>query len=174
LTTPGGALAGPGSALRGGPDRVSRTVFGLLVAACFAAFFVTQRLKHTPTLVQRFELTPRFSPTRTGHLKLEAISFKLSHSEEVTVTIVDASGNDIATLVRDYPLTRYKQFSLRWNGRLGAAHGYTFSSTASGRSVLLASNRGRLAPAGQYRVRVNLRTQRHSLLSPRSFALVQR
>jgi hypothetical protein len=149
-------------------------VFALLVAACFAAFFVTQRLKHTPTLVQRFELTPRFSPTRTGHVKLEAISFKLSHTEEVTVTIVDAAGNDVATLVRDYPLTRYKQFSLRWNGRLGVAHGYTFASTTSGRSVLLASNRGRLAPAGEYRVRVILRTQSHSLLSPRSFTLVRR
>jgi hypothetical protein len=173
LTTPGGALAGPGSALRGGPDRVSRTVFGLLVAACFAAFFVTQRLKHTPTLVQRFELTPRFSPTRTGHLKLEAISFKLSHSEEVTVTIVDASGNDIATLVRDYPLTRYKQFSLRWNGRRGVARGYTFIAIAGGRLVLFPSNHGSLAPAGEYRVRVSLRRQRRALLSPRSFTLVR-
>jgi hypothetical protein len=148
-------------------------VFALLVAACFAAFFVTQRLKHTPTLVQRFELTPLFSPTPSGHVKLEAISFKLSHTEAVTVTIVDATGSDVATLVRDYPLTRYKQFSLRWNGRLGVAHGYAFIGTASGRSVLLPSNRGRLAPAGEYRVRVSLRAQRHTLFSPRSFTLVR-
>ena len=44
-------------------DRPARTVFALLVIACLAAFFVTQRLKHTPTAVQLFKLTPRFSPT---------------------------------------------------------------------------------------------------------------
>ena len=30
-------------------------MFALLVLACFAAFFLTQRLKHTPTAVQRFQ-----------------------------------------------------------------------------------------------------------------------
>lgn len=148
-------------------------VFALLVAACLAAFFVTQRLKHTPTLVQRFELTPVFSPTPSGHLKLEAISFKLANADDVTVTIVDATGSDIATLVRDHYVTRYKQFSLRWNGRRGVAHGYTFISTTGGRPVLVPSNRGSLAPAGEYRVRVSLRHQRRTLLSPRSFTLVR-
>jgi hypothetical protein len=40
--------------------------------------------------------------------------------------------------------------------------------------VLVPSNRGRLAPAGEYRVRLSLRTQRRTLLSPRSFTLVRR
>ena len=108
---------------------MASAIFAALVAACFAAFFVTQRLKHTPTLVQRFELTPSFSPTHRGQLKLEAISFKLSHAERATVTIVDSAGNDVATLVRDRPLERYKQFSLRWTGRLGVAHSYTLTTT---------------------------------------------
>jgi hypothetical protein len=157
-----------------GADRAPGVVFALLVAACFAAFFATQRLKHTPTLVQRFELTPFFSPTPAGHVKLEAISFKVAHTDEVTVTIVDSTGSDVATLVRDRLVTRYKQFSLRWNGRLGVAHGFTLVGTAAGRSVLLPSNRGPLAPAGEYRVRVSLRGQRRALLSPRSFTLVRR
>jgi hypothetical protein len=148
-------------------------VFGLLVVACVAAFFVTQRLKHTPTLVQRFELTPFFSPTPHGHIKLEAISFKLSHDDEVTVTVVDSTGNDVATLVRDRALTRYKQFSLRWNGRRGSASGYSFVSTAGGRRVLLALTRGARAPAGEYRVRVSLRHEHRSVLSPRTFMLVR-
>jgi hypothetical protein len=152
---------------------VASAVFALLVAACVGAFFVTQRLKHTPTLLQRFELTPDFSPTPSGQVKLEAISFKLSHSEPVTVTIVDATGSDVATLVRNHFLTRYKQFSLRWNGHVGAAHGFAFLSTAGGRTVLEPLNRGRLARAGEYRVRVRLRTQRRELLSPRSFTLVR-
>ena len=103
------------------PDRVANAVFALLVVACLAAFFITQRLKHTPTLVQRFELTPVFSPTPSGHVKLEAISFKLANADDVTVTIVDATGGDVATLVRGHYVTRYKQFSLRWNGRRGVA-----------------------------------------------------
>jgi hypothetical protein len=152
---------------------VASAVFALLVAASLAAFFATQRLKHTPTLVQRFELTPVFAPIRFGHLKLEAISFKLAHADDVTVTIVDATGSDVATLVRDHYVTRYKQFSLRWNGRRGVAHGSTFIAIAGGRLVLLPSNHGPLAAAGEYRVRVSLRRQRRTLLSPRSFTLVR-
>src|SRR5262249_17884676 len=56
---------GPGRGLTA-TDRVARAVFALLVAACFAAFFVTQRLKHTPTAVQMFKLTPFFSPSPSG------------------------------------------------------------------------------------------------------------
>jgi hypothetical protein len=148
-------------------------VFALLVVACFAAFFATQRLKHTPTLVQRFELTPFFSPTAHGHVKLEAISFKLSHSDEVTVTIVDSTGADVATLVRNHALTRYKQFSLRWNGRRGRARRYAFVTTESGRSVLLPLIHGARAPAGEYRVRVSLVHEHRSVLSPRTFTLVR-
>jgi len=154
-------------------DPLARAVFALLVIACFAAFFVTQRLKHTPAVIQRFELTPRFSPSRRGHIKQEGISFKLAKADAVSVLIIDAGGNVVATLVRDRAVPRYKQFSLRWNGHRGAAHGYTFIGTATGRSVLLPSNRGRLAPGGEYRVRVSLRAQRRTLFSPRSFTLVR-
>ena len=79
-------------------------MFALLVLACFAAFFVTQRLKHSPTAVQSFKLTPRFSPTPTGHLKQERISFKLARADEVTVTIVNSAGDTVATLVSDRPV----------------------------------------------------------------------
>jgi hypothetical protein len=153
---------------------VPGAVFAVLVVACFAAFFVTQRLKHTPTIVQRFELSTSFSPDTKGAGALEEISFKLSHADDVTVTIVDSSGSDIATLVREDPVVRYKQFSLRWNGRLGAPRGYTFIRTPAGRYVLLPENRGRPAPAGDYRVRVRLRRQHREVFSPRSFALVRR
>jgi hypothetical protein len=155
-------------------DRVARAVFGLLVAACFAAFFVTQRLKHTPTAVQMFKLTPSFSPSQSGHVKLERISFRLARSDEVTVTIVNSAGNDVATLTREFPVTRYKQFSLRWNGRLGPAHGYTLVSGPNGHASLLPTNRGPVAPAGDYRVRVSLHSERRAVLSPRSFTLVTR
>jgi hypothetical protein len=153
-------------------ERPARIVFALLVVACFAAFFVTQRLKHTPTAVQLFKLTPSFSPTLPGQVKQERISFKLAQADEVTVTIERARGGEVATLVRDWPVARYKQFSLRWNGHLGTPRAYTFLTAGKGHKILLPANAGVLAPAGEYRVRVRLRRQNRTVLSPRSFTLV--
>jgi hypothetical protein len=135
--------------------RLGQIVFALLVVACFAAFFVTQRLKHTPTAVQSFKLTPIFSPTPTGHVKEERISFKLANAEEVTVAIVDTAGDTVAILVRDRPVARYKQFKLRWNGHLETTVG------------------AGLAPAGEYRVHVHLLKQKRWVYSPRSFILAR-
>ena len=134
-----------------GSSQLAKVVFAALVVASFAAFAITQHVKHTPTVVQRFMMTPNFSPT--GHHKLERISFRIKQDDEVTVTIVDASGEDIATLAHDLPLPRYTQLSLRWNGRRGP------------------TERGPLAPRGEYRVRVGLRRQHRAVLSPRSFEL---
>ena len=155
-------------------ERSARAVFALLVLACLAAFFVTQRLKHTPTAVQAFKLTPAFSPALAGPSAQEHISFKLARADEVTVEIERASGGVAATLLRDQPVARYKQFSLRWNGRLGTAPGYTVLTAPNGHRTLLPANDGPLAPAGEYRVRVSLREQGRSVLSPRSFTLVGR
>jgi hypothetical protein len=107
-------------AVRGATDPLARAVFALLVLACFSAFFVTQRLKHTPTALQRFERTPTFAPASSQReARQERISFKLSHAEAVTVSIIDAKGSTVATLVSRYLVARYKQFSLHWNGRRG-------------------------------------------------------
>jgi hypothetical protein len=152
-------------------ELLGRVVFALLVLACFAALIVTQRLKHTPTAVQNFEMTRSFSPAGTGVRREERISFKLAKADAVTVTIVNSAEHDVATLVRDLPVPRYKQFSLRWNGRLGAAHGYKVLTSADGHKSLLPSNRGGLAPVGEYSVRVRLSGGR-SVLSQRSFKLV--
>ena len=162
-----------GRARLGGDDPLARIVFGLLVVACFAAFFVTQRLKHTPTPVQKFHLTPVFSPTPGGHVKQESISFKLDRAEVVSVSIIDVSGDVVATLVRDRPLARYKQFSLIWDGRRGSPVRYGISHSPSGRPILDPVIRGPLAPAGEYRVQVSLRGQAKTILSPRSFTLVR-
>ena len=52
----------------------------------------------------------------------------------MTVTIIDSEGNVVATLVRERRLPRYKQFSLRWNGRRGPARRYQLTHTPSGRA----------------------------------------
>jgi hypothetical protein len=154
-------------------DRPAGVVFALLVVACFVAFFLTQRLKHTPTAVQVFKLTPRFSPTPSGHIKQERISFRLARADEVTVSIVDSSGAEVARLLHDYPVQSYKQLSLRWTGRLGTARGYALVAGPEGRAAIQPRLAGAPAPAGEYRVRVTLREQHRSVLSPRSITLVR-
>jgi hypothetical protein len=155
-------------------DPLARIVFALLLIACFAAFFLTQRLKHTPTAVQRFERTLAFSPSAPPPRNLEQISFKLARAEEVTVAIIDSQGEEVATLVSDHLLARYKQFSLRWNGRRGGARRYGTLRTPHGRTVLVPINEGALAPPGEYRVRLSLREPggaARTVLSPWSFTL---
>jgi hypothetical protein len=155
-------------------ERLARTIFALLVIACFVAFFLTQHLKHTPTVVQSFRLTPFFSPTPSGHVKQERISFKLASADEVTVTIVDSTGATVATLLGDHPVARYKQLSLRWNGRRGTAHSYALVPGPDGTSALAPRLHGARAPAGEYRVHVSLRRQDRTVFSPRGFKLVRR
>jgi hypothetical protein len=157
-----------------GSDPLARIVFALLVIACLAAFLLTQRLKHTPTAVQNFKLTTAFSPYPSAHTSQEGISFKLAQADAVTVTIVNSRGDTVATLVREHPVPRYKQFSLRWNGRSGMARRYRRIVTAARHTILVPVNEGRLAAPGEYRVRVSLRRQGRSLFSPRSFTLVGR
>ena len=153
-------------------DPLIPVVFALLVAACFAAFFLTQRLKHTPTVVQTFQRSPTFSP-RSAHRadRQERISFKLARGDDVTVQIVDSNLNVVATLLTDHPTHRYKQLSLRWNGRRGDARSYSVLVSSSGHRFLLPRTTGKLAPPGEYRVRVKLRHDGRQVLSPWSFTL---
>ncbi len=165
----GTAASGSRGALRGpGTERLARVVFGVLVVACFAAFGVTQRLKHTPTAVQSFEQTEAFYPTRVAAAgcrgrvpksrvlaseRIEYVSFKPAQADAVTVAIVNAAGGEEATLVRNLPVERYKQLSLCWNGQRGSRQ------------------RGGLAPPGEYRLRVSLRGRSLPVYSPEGFAL---
>jgi len=170
--------ASPGKPARAGAaspgsDPLVRAVFVLLVIACLAAFLITQRLKHTPTAVQEFKLQTAFSPYPLGHGQTEAISFKLANADRVTVTIIDTKGNTVATLVRAYPVARYKQLSLRWNGRRGSARRIEHTLSPHGRTLLVPENPGRIAAPGEYRVRVSLRHRSLPVLSSRSFALVK-
>jgi hypothetical protein len=154
-----------------GSDPLARVVFAVIVLACFAAFLITQRLKHTPTVVQEFKLTPYFSPYPSGHEKQAQISFKLEHAEDLTVTIINAAGNTVATLVHDYPVARYHTFSLRWNGRRGSARRLRRALSPNGLTIYTPANDGAIAPAGEYRVRVSLQHHR-PVLSPANVTLV--
>jgi hypothetical protein len=149
-------------------------VFAALVVACFAAFAITQHLKHTPSAVQRFLGDPWFEPAAAGGVSgphsVEDLSFRIAKSDDVTVEVIDSSGNVVATLLHDRPLARYTQLSFQWDGRRGPT---TPPPPASGtpHDRLMPVDRGPLAAHGEYRVRVHLLHQNRTVPSPRSFEL---
>jgi hypothetical protein len=164
-----GAAGGTPSAARDpGVERLARVVFAALVVGCFVAFAVTQRLKHTPAAVQNFERTVAFYPRRRAAARcrgpvpkglilaskrIEYVSFKLAHTDAVTVAVINAAGGEEATLVRNLSVERYKQVSLCWNGQRGPRQ------------------RGGVAPPGEYRLRVSLRGRDLPVYSPEGFEL---
>ncbi len=152
----------------GQAQRLARVVFAVLVVACFAAFGVTQRLKHTPTPVQEFKMDTAFTPTRVpaaacrGRVparlvnssgRVEYLAFKIAQADGVTVEIVNSANHRVASVVRDLPVERYKPLSLCWNGQLGP------------------TERGGLAPPGEYRLLVHLHSQDLTRYSTGSFRL---
>lgn len=150
------------------PSALASAVFALLVLACFAAFFVTQRLKHTPTIVQGFKMTPSFSPIAApasgcrsplthrevlATTRLEYVSFRIARADQVTVTVVDSSDAPVATLVSHLAAHRYRRVSLCWNGQRGPGQS------------------GGLAPVGPYGVVVDVLGVGRHVHSPRTFML---
>ncbi|HWH12023.1 MAG TPA: FlgD immunoglobulin-like domain containing protein [Solirubrobacteraceae bacterium] len=119
-------------------------VFGLLVLATFAAFFVTQRLKHSPPLVQAVTAVPYISGA--VHHTSAAITFKIKQADRVSVAVLAPDGRVVDTLVSDRRMPAYQQQGFRWYG-----------DTASGAP----------APDGLYTVRVQLRAQDRSVLLTR-------
>jgi hypothetical protein len=147
---------------------LARAVFAVLVVACFGAFVLTQRLKHTPTPVQNIEMDEAFHPARTpaaacrGRVpasevnstgRVEYLSFKPAQAEPVTVEILDSGEKSVATIVRALGAEKYKQLSLCWNGQLGPAQ------------------KGGLAPAGEYRMQVRLLDLNRTVKSTKAFKL---
>lgn len=130
---------------------LARVVFGLLVAGAFAAFFVAQELKSSPSVVQRFKLKyPVISPTGDGRLDRQRVTFRLKRADTVDVTVVDERGDEVRELASSLRMEAYGQLepSLAWDGTDGL---------------------GRPVPDGVYRIRITLRGEGRSVIVPRSF-----
>jgi hypothetical protein len=121
----------------------------VLVAATFAAFFVAQRLKNSPTVVQQLKVSPVFSPNGDGRKDRARVTFKLKKADNATVEILDTDGDVVKTLLDDRHLGAYEPIepSLRWDGT---------------------AEDGRPAPDGRYRVRITLRHLGRALVGQRS------
>ena len=129
----------------------ARVAFGLLVLATFGAFFVAQRIKQSPPKIQSLRGAPVFSPNGDGRFDRMAFSFRLDEADEVDVTMVSSSGDDVKTLRKRLVVQAYRQVeTIRWDGRDDA---------------------GRRVPDGIYRPRLTLRRQGRSVVAQKSFRL---
>jgi hypothetical protein len=132
-------------------SRLSQLVFGALVAATVAAFFVTQHLKSTtPVLTGNPYPNPSaISPGQTGcggQFTRTSLSFYLLHrADDVSVYVVDQSGSIVRTVASGRHMrrgVRHPDGDYSWNGR---------------------EDSGRLAPDGDYHFRIVLIHQNRSI-----------
>lgn len=140
-------------------------VFALLVLACFGAFFLTQRLKHTPTVVQEIRLTTSFAPTAAAGGPTEMMSFHDANTDEVTVAVVNGAGDVVATVITDHPQRRYRRLRVFWNGHSGPCPAPTALTCA-------ATESGPLVAPGSYRLKITLVHERRTIDSPNAFRLL--
>lgn len=120
------------------------TLVGLLVATA-AAFAITERLKLVKSPVTGTLVTRVFSPAHGA----ASITFRLRHTDRVTVTVLTASRKLVRTLVADRRLPQgFNTFG--WAGRTDA---------------------GVPAQQGTYRVEIHLRNQHRTILLPNQIVL---
>jgi len=119
-------------------------VVGLLVATA-AAFAVTERLKLVRSPILETEFDRRvFSPVCGCESATVGVSFRLRETDRLTVTVVDASGDSVSTLV-DEERRPAGPVTVRWDGR---------------------GDDGSVVPEGAYKARVHLAGQRRTIELP--------
>src|SRR5689334_20073464 len=120
---------------------VARVTFLILVGATFAAFFVAQRLKSGPPVIDLARTARFFSPNGDGKRDVDQISITLKSADDATVDVVSADGDRVRRLADSVPMSADRPLHLGWDGR---------------------SDSGRVVPDGDYRVRVALRAEGRS------------
>lgn len=123
------------------------TLVGLLIATA-AAFAITEKLKLTKSAVYGTQVSKGLSPTCGCARGRARIFFKLRRPDDITVSILNAQGQEVALLAAQHsprgPLT------LKWNGRDDA---------------------GVRAPDGTYRVQIHLSGQHQTIELPNPILL---
>src|SRR5690349_13826059 len=111
---------------------VARVAFLVLVGASFSAFFVAQRLKSTPPVIEVRAITLFFSPNGDGKRDVNRISLVLR---------VNLDGDRVKRLADSTHMVAHRPLRLVWDGT---------------------GDDGRLVPDGKYRLRVALRKENRS------------
>jgi hypothetical protein len=122
-----------------------RSVYGLLVVATIAAFFVTQRLKSDEPVVLRFSATAKaISPNGDGIADRTLVGFDLSEPARVSFAVIDDRGDEVRELVDARDLEGDQKHRFAWDGR---------------------DDGGDPVPDGEYRLQVTLRDEGRTLSS---------
>jgi flagellar hook assembly protein FlgD len=130
--------------------RVAAGVFAALVVATFAAFLVAQRLKNTPSVVQRVMGARVFSPNQDSRFDRMRLSFTLTKDDDVRAAVIDDNGDVVATVAEDLNCPAWQQRRVSWDG---------------------VTDDGQRAPDGRYRVRLTLERQGRTVTLRRSVRL---
>ena len=128
---------------------LARVVFLALVAATFGAFFVAQRLKGSPPVVQ-LQGQRWLSPNDDGRKDRAALMLRVREPDVLTADLVDAAGSPVKRLVTERAIAPSRPLKVTWDGR---------------------TDDGTLAPDGGYRVRGSLIQQGRSVVNPRLITL---
>jgi flagellar hook assembly protein FlgD len=121
---------------------IAQITFVVLVGATFAAFFVAQRLKSAPSIID-VKLTQYFSPNGDGRRDTNRISLYVREPDEATIDIVDIDGDRVRRLAEGVRMKAHSPYRVLWDGR---------------------ADDGARAPDGRYRVRVALRDEGRSAI----------
>jgi hypothetical protein len=131
-------------------SRLTAGVFAVLVLATFGAFFVAQRLKNAPPVLSRLTVRPLFSPNGDGRLDVARVSFKPKKTDDVSVAVLDSSGDEVRELMGSRRVASTELVRLKWDGR---------------------TDDGARARDGRYRYRITLQHEGRSVVPATSVRL---
>ena len=106
----------------------SVTLLGLLVATA-AAFAITEHLKQIKSPVYGTKVSAGTEPSRRPVVispvcdcatSKATLTIRLRRTDPVTVTIVDSSGREVATIGSDVPMRAHRPRQFPWDGRTDA------------------------------------------------------
>jgi flagellar hook assembly protein FlgD len=131
-------------------SRLGAGAFAVLVIATFGAFFVAQRLKNAPPVLSRLTVFPYFSPNGDGRYDVARVSFKVKKTDDVSVSVLDSSGDEVRELMGSRRVLSSELVRLKWDGR---------------------TDDGAHAPDGRYRYRITLQHEGRSVVPATSVRL---
>lgn len=123
--------------------RARAIAFALLVVATFAAFFIVQRIKKEPSGIEDVRITRLISPNDDGRRDRGLIRFRAERRDTVSVRVLDADDQVVATLIDRRRVSRGDRVRTTWDGR---------------------DDDGAVVPDGAYRLRINLKRQGRAVL----------
>ena len=128
----------------------ARILFAALVVATFGAFFVAQRLKSAPTVLQDVRGARVFSPDGDGRKDRLRVTFRVKTSDVLSVDVLDRDDVIVDRIADERRLAAGMPITVRWDGR---------------------DETGARAPDGVYRLRVTLRAEGRTVVVRRRYHL---